>query len=69
MIVWYVSFRLLGDCASQDDPLGQRRVLPVCDHHVRLSSLGHCAQVHVHEGLALVGPVGDLQVGEKDGNH
>ena len=45
--------RELWDDAGHDDPLGQRRVLPVGDHHLRLPTLRHRAQVEVQERLAL----------------
>ena len=45
--------RELWDNAGHDDPLGQRRVLPVGDHHLRLPTLRHRAQVEVQERLAL----------------
>ena len=39
--------------AGHDDPLGEGCVPPVRDHHPRLTTLGHTAQVQVQEGFAL----------------
>ena len=48
------------DHTAENDPLGQRRVPAVRDAHIGLAAVGVGADVHVHEGLALVGPLGDL---------
>ncbi len=50
----------LRNCTAENDSFREWRALPVRDDHVGLAALGHSAQVHVHEGLALIGPVRDF---------
>ena len=63
MITDYVVVRPrpdLGDGAHEENPLWEGRGLLVRHDHVGGAALGQGAEVHVHERLAPVGPLRDL---------